>query len=163
MEAGEAGPLSRWLHSLGFSQGRMAKHEPGRQMPIMRDQYNTPGQSVLAAGTPGQLRTGSHDVAQGRGVPNRFGFGEAHVLRWTTAGSSVPTAYSGSAERPIRMIPGAGLSQRIRHDSRYALGGAARMGPGQIQGVPTPYVQPPNPTTSPQTGYPRQSGFAYGG
>jgi hypothetical protein len=164
MDAGEAGVVSRIFHGISFAINQAVRGVPASHMPIYLDNVQTPGSSMLEK-APGQLAGGSLDVTQGRGVPNSYGFGGSHILRYFSGGS-VPTAYSASSERALiyargGITPGRGASQNV--DSKVGAGGRTRLGPVQEQAVPTPYVPPANPTVLPQTGYGRVSGFTYGG
>jgi hypothetical protein len=119
------------------------------------------GSSALAR-PPGQLARGT-DVDQGKGGLNQYGFSSWHQFRpWWS--DPVPRNYGSTGERPFFGKHPVGTT-RYDVDSTYGPQGDTSQGMN-IRPVdtayPTPYVQPPNPTVSPETLGDIESPFAWG-
>lgn len=122
--------------------------------------YPSPQQSVLAPGTPGQIRGGraGRDVDQGDGQPNSGTFQVGHEFYLRTT-NPVPRNWStlNGGERPFYGAhPSAWQARFDGDDSAYGAQGDTSVGmnlsPTPV-GYPTPYESPAEPTIAPQMGY----------
>lgn len=129
---------------------------------------NNPGQSALQGGVPAQLRggPGGHDVVQGYGGVNRYGFGAPHVqYRAAIGGVPFNRQWLNAAERPL-IVPQRGVQATFDGgDSPYGAAGDTHrnqmLGPSgaAVMGNPTAYRQPSAPNVN--AAYPDGWSWAY--
>lgn len=124
----------------------------------------SPNVSGLVA-IPRQLRAGT-DVDQGDGTTPGYGFGFGHYFR-RLLDSGVPRNWAGTVrgERPFLGPHSVAQARFDGPDSPYGTFGDTSQGMGNAPtptGDPTPYSPAPNPTVTPNTGYPTESGFTGG-
>ncbi|MGH2866766.1 MAG: hypothetical protein ACRDNK_04240 [Solirubrobacteraceae bacterium] len=150
------GEQSAQLHGLelGASTRRASAPTPN-PFHITAGRYDSPNETVLAP-TPGQLHNGK-DTVQGSGLPNGFGMDHGRQFRRTQT-DRMPfdiTGVAGGGDRPFYGKHPV-WNNRYDVDSWYGAQGdtSEGMSLGETPtGYPTPYVQPPDPTISPQVGY----------
>jgi hypothetical protein len=122
--------------------------------------YRSPEQSVLAAGTPSQIRGGKagKDVDQGDGIANSgtFKLGHEFFLRGIDPVHRNWSTLDGG-ERPFYGAHGSAWQARFDgDDSMYGDAGNTsvdmNLAPTPV-GYPTPYTQPADPIVAPETSY----------
>jgi hypothetical protein len=121
--------------------------------------HDSPDDSGLAPGVPGQLRSGpaAKDLDQGRGQPNGWGFNLGHQFRrWFQ--DPIPLDRTGvpTSERPFYGHHPVQQASFDGPDSPYGTYGDTTQGMGLRPtpvGYATPYEQPPAPTMRPTADY----------
>lgn len=153
------------LHGYDLGGTRLVEHAAvPDQQHIVSGIYPSPQDSVLAPGTPAQIRGGEAglDVDQGDGVANTgtFAIGHEFFLRTT---NPIPRNWStvNGGERPFYGAhPSAWQARFDGDDSAYGAQGdtsvAMNMAPTPV-GYPTPYQSPADPTIAAQIGYGSES------
>lgn len=152
------------------SQGHPLRFDPGslRRVPMADSGPN------LARGNRDMADGALDDEAQGAGVPNEYGYGDAHIQNYRQQTDSVPFNFQwlDASERPF--IPkGQATNMWMANtfdgaDSPYGAAGDqtdyhdATFGPASVEGPATPYAAPADPTLS--QGYPdsEEDVWAYG-
>lgn len=150
------------------TQGGSLLEAPGPQLRYAPGAGSGPNQGPKDNGGSG------YDEVQGGGVPNAYGYGDAHVQNYRQQTDGVPFNYQwlDASERPF--IPkgqqtnmytgqtldgpdspyGAAGDQTDYHDAIWA--------PAMVEGPATPYAAPPDPTLSQGYGDSGEDVWAYG-
>lgn len=162
----EAAEQMRVLHGRDLGAPGLIE-DAGTPYPTLLEsgRYDSPNASMLAKGTPAQLRN-SNDVDQGDGRENGYGFNLGRQFRrWFQ--DAVPRDWStlNGGERPFYGRHPVWQARFDGPDSPYAWAGDTSVDMMQAPTPvtdPTPYEQPSNPTVAPTTTYSAEGAISSG-